>query len=116
MIGIWQLVLIFAIVLVLFGAGKIPNLMKDLGTGLRAFKKGFDGDEDVEPTNNNKKVNKKKKTKVKNTKSKNTKSKKDNKNTNKKKTDSKNKTKPAVKNKKQPAKKVKNNKKVKKNK
>ena len=48
MIGIWQLVLIFAIILVLFGAGKIPTIMKDLGSGLRAFKKGIDGDENGE--------------------------------------------------------------------
>lgn len=48
MIGIWQLVLILAIVLVLFGAGKIPTIMKDLGSGLRAFKKGIDGNEDNE--------------------------------------------------------------------
>ena len=48
MIGIWQLVLIFAIILILFGAGKIPTIMKDLGSGLRAFKKGIDGDENGE--------------------------------------------------------------------
>ena len=48
MIGIWQLVLIFAIILILFGAGKIPTIMKDLGSGLRAFKKGIDGDENSE--------------------------------------------------------------------
>ena len=48
MIGIWQLVLIFAIILILFGAGKIPTIMKDLGSGLRAFKKGIDGDEHSE--------------------------------------------------------------------
>jgi len=44
MIGIWQLVLIFAIILVLFGAGRIPKIMKDLGSGLRAFKNGLDSD------------------------------------------------------------------------
>ena len=46
MIGVWQLVLIFAIILVLFGAGRIPKIMKDLGTGIRSFKEGFDGDDD----------------------------------------------------------------------
>ena len=45
MIGVWQLVLIFAIVLILFGAGKVPVIMKDLGLGLRAFKKGMEGSE-----------------------------------------------------------------------
>ena len=50
MIGTWQLVLIFAIVLVLFGAGRIPKIMKDLGTGFRAFKngiEGIDGNDDI---------------------------------------------------------------------
>lgn len=43
MIGFGQLVLIFAIVLVLFGAGKIPKIMKDFGIGIRAFKDGLEG-------------------------------------------------------------------------
>lgn len=51
MIGIWQLVLIFAIILVLFGAGRIPKIMKDLGSGLRAFKKGIEGTETNEGIN-----------------------------------------------------------------
>ena len=51
MIGIWQLVLIFAIILVLFGAGRIPKIMKDLGSGLRAFKKGIEGTETNEEIN-----------------------------------------------------------------
>ena len=54
MIGIWQLVLILVIVMVLFGAGRIPKIMKDLGSGMRAFKKGLDGEgeEKVEDKNN----------------------------------------------------------------
>ena len=43
MIGFGQLILIFAIVLVLFGAGKIPKIMKDFGIGIRAFKEGLEG-------------------------------------------------------------------------
>ena len=46
MLGVWQLVLIFAIILVLFGAGKVPQIMKDLGSGVKAFKKGFESEED----------------------------------------------------------------------
>ena len=54
MIGIWQLVLILVIVMVLFGAGRIPKIMKDLGSGMRAFKKGLDGEgeEKVEDKDN----------------------------------------------------------------
>ncbi len=55
MIGVSQLLLIFVIVLVLFGAGKIPTVMKDLGSGLRAFKKGIEGgEEEIDLINNTK--------------------------------------------------------------
>ena len=43
MVGFGQLILIFAIVLVLFGAGKIPKMVKDFGVGIRAFKDGLEG-------------------------------------------------------------------------
>ena len=39
MIGPWQIILILAIVLLLFGGRKIPELMKGLGGGLKEFKK-----------------------------------------------------------------------------
>jgi sec-independent protein translocase protein TatA len=38
-IGVQELLLILLIVLVLFGAKKIPELAKGLGTGLREFRK-----------------------------------------------------------------------------
>ena len=38
-IGPWQILLILLIVLLLFGAGKIPRLAKDFGAGINAFKK-----------------------------------------------------------------------------
>ena len=41
--GIWQLILILAVVLVIFGSGKLPGAIKDIGKGLRSLK---DGDED----------------------------------------------------------------------
>lgn len=46
--GPWQLLIILAIVLLLFGGrGRIPNLMKDMGTGINAFRKGLkDEDKD----------------------------------------------------------------------
>ena len=40
-IGIWQIILILVIVLILFGAGKLPNVMHDLGEGIRKFKLGL---------------------------------------------------------------------------
>lgn len=40
-IGIWQLLLILVIVFVLFGAGKLPRVMGDLGKGVRSLKDGL---------------------------------------------------------------------------
>lgn len=45
-IGMSELVVIFFIVLVLFGAGKIPRIAKDLGSGIREFKKSVSGESD----------------------------------------------------------------------
>jgi sec-independent protein translocase protein TatA len=45
-LSIWHWMIVLAIVLVLFGGGgKIPKLMKDLGEGVTAFKKGLNKDE-----------------------------------------------------------------------
>ncbi len=46
-IGIWQVVLILVIVLILFGAGKLPKVMGDVAKGVKSFKAGMkDDDED----------------------------------------------------------------------
>ena len=39
MLGGWEIVLILAVVLVLFGAKKLPELAKGLGQGIKEFKK-----------------------------------------------------------------------------
>ena len=46
-IGPWQIGLIVAIVLLLFGGKKIPQLMKGLGSGISEFKKGVKEGEDA---------------------------------------------------------------------
>jgi sec-independent protein translocase protein TatA len=38
-LGGWEVVLILAAVLILFGAKKLPELAKGLGTGIKEFKK-----------------------------------------------------------------------------
>ncbi|HEX5078699.1 MAG TPA: twin-arginine translocase TatA/TatE family subunit [Geminicoccaceae bacterium] len=46
-IGIWQVILVLAIVLILFGAGKLPKVMGDVAKGVKNFKSGLkDEDED----------------------------------------------------------------------
>ncbi len=39
--SIWHWVIILAVVLLVFGAGKIPRLMGDVAKGITAFKKGL---------------------------------------------------------------------------
>ena len=45
-IGIWQVVLILLIVLILFGAGKLPKVMGDVAKGVKSFKAGMRDDEE----------------------------------------------------------------------
>lgn len=40
-IGFTELTLILVLVLILFGAGKLPKVMEDLGKGVSSFKKGL---------------------------------------------------------------------------
>lgn len=40
-IGIGELLLILVIVFVLFGAGKLPHVMNDIGKGISNLKKGL---------------------------------------------------------------------------
>jgi sec-independent protein translocase protein TatA len=43
-LSLGQLLIILVIVLVLFGAGKLPQMMSDMGKGMKAFKDGTQGD------------------------------------------------------------------------
>lgn len=43
--GVFEIILILAIVLLLFGGRKIPELMKGLGQGIREFKDASKGQE-----------------------------------------------------------------------
>ena len=44
-LGPTELILILAIVVVLFGVGRIGKIGKELGSGMREFRKGIQGDE-----------------------------------------------------------------------
>ena len=44
--GIGEIVVILIIVILLFGAKKIPDLMKGVGTGIKEFKKAVSGKSD----------------------------------------------------------------------
>lgn len=48
-IGPTQLLIVVLVALVLFGAGRLPALGKNLGAGIRNFKKGLTGEADDGP-------------------------------------------------------------------
>ena len=43
--GPWQILLIVLLILLLFGAGKLPRIMGDVAKGIKSFKKGMKEDE-----------------------------------------------------------------------
>jgi sec-independent protein translocase protein TatA len=43
--SIWHWIIVIAVVLLLFGRGKISELMGDVAQGIKAFKKGMSEDE-----------------------------------------------------------------------
>jgi len=44
-IGPWQIILVVLIIVLLFGRGKISEVMGDFAKGIRSFKKGLTEDE-----------------------------------------------------------------------
>ena len=44
--GITELLIVLVIVLVLFGVGRISKIAGEMGSGIRAFKDGLQGDEE----------------------------------------------------------------------
>ena len=46
--SIWHWLIVLVVVLLLFGRGKIPELMGDVAKGIKSFKKGM-GDDDAAP-------------------------------------------------------------------
>lgn len=46
--SIWQILIVLLVIMLLFGAGRLPRVMEDLAKGMKAFKKGLK-DEDETP-------------------------------------------------------------------
>ncbi|MBT4768933.1 MAG: twin-arginine translocase TatA/TatE family subunit [Rhodospirillaceae bacterium] len=44
-VGPWQIILILVIVLIIFGAGKLPRVMGDIAKGVKNFKSGLKDEE-----------------------------------------------------------------------
>lgn len=47
--GVWEAVLVFGILMLLFGAKKLPDLARGLGSGIRNFKGELEAPPDDEP-------------------------------------------------------------------
>ena len=45
-LSFWHLLVVLVVILIFFGAGKLPRVMGDLGKGIRSFKAGLDGKDD----------------------------------------------------------------------
>jgi sec-independent protein translocase protein TatA len=63
-IGPWEIGLVLAIIMIIFGVGKLPQVGGALGKGLRAFRKGQSGEyeeeeEEKEPPKPKRKATKK---------------------------------------------------------
>jgi sec-independent protein translocase protein TatA len=47
--SIWHWLIVLVVVLLLFGRGKIPELMGDMAKGIKSFKKGMTDDDAEDP-------------------------------------------------------------------
>jgi sec-independent protein translocase protein TatA len=43
--SIWHLLIVLLVILVVFGAGRLPSVMGDMAKGVKAFKKGMSEEE-----------------------------------------------------------------------
>ncbi|MBE7185057.1 MAG: twin-arginine translocase TatA/TatE family subunit [Methylobacterium mesophilicum] len=48
--SIWHWLIVLVVVLLLFGRGKIPELMGDMAKGIKSFKKGMADDDETPAT------------------------------------------------------------------
>ncbi|APH72241.1 twin-arginine translocase TatA/TatE family subunit [Aquibium oceanicum] len=46
--SIWHWLIVLVVVLLLFGRGKIPELMGDMAKGIKSFKKGMSDEDEAE--------------------------------------------------------------------
>ena len=54
-IGFWQIAIVVILVVLLFGRGKISDLMGDVAKGIKSFKKGMSEDSSVNNQDENNK-------------------------------------------------------------
>ena len=54
--GVTELILILLIILVIFGAGKLPEIGAGLGKGIKNFKKATSGQDEIDVTPESKEI------------------------------------------------------------
>ena len=45
-IGLWELALIVLVIFIIFGAGKLPAIFKEIGKGIRSLRQSIDDSDD----------------------------------------------------------------------
>jgi sec-independent protein translocase protein TatA len=45
--SIWHMVVVLVVIVLVFGAGKLPNVMGDMAKGVKAFKRGMSDEPQV---------------------------------------------------------------------
>lgn len=53
--SIWQILIVVALVLLIFGAGRLPRIMEDVAKGINSFKKGLNDSDDSKQVTDDKK-------------------------------------------------------------
>ena len=56
-LGLPEILIILVIVLIIFGAGKLPRVMGDMAKGIGAFRKGLKDEEETKSVDNDEMVN-----------------------------------------------------------
>lgn len=46
--GIWQILIVVLLILVIFGAGRMPMIAENLAKGIKSFKKGLKDEDESE--------------------------------------------------------------------
>ncbi|OPY13002.1 MAG: Sec-independent protein translocase protein TatAd [Syntrophus sp. PtaB.Bin001] len=55
-IGMPELLVVLVIILIIFGAGKLPEIGGAIGKGIKNFKKATNESDEIDVTNNTKKI------------------------------------------------------------
>lgn len=50
-LSFWHLLLVLVVVFILFGAGKLPKVMGDIGKGVRNLREGLKGEDENKKDN-----------------------------------------------------------------